>query len=312
MSESNTPNIGGSNTTIGGIIVTIILGLLYYMNGGEPTTTEEDVAENIEEGPVYEGLENYLPTTHFGEIIEHPHYTISYSEKHKQAEWVAYELTRDMVLKSKAERDHLTFRPDPNLDPELAVKTSDYTRSGYDRGHLVPAQDMAFDEQAMKETFFMTNVSPQEKDFNRGKWKQLEMEVREWAAKYDDIYVITGPILTKRAKKRFPKSKKYIPVPAYYYKIILDYTGKDAKAIAFRFRNEETEYPLSGFVTTIDAIEELTELDFFPELPDDMEAQLESQADLDDWGLTQNAYSVMSPDTMMMVKKYLEEEEEEN
>ena len=308
MSEKKKPKVSKGNTTIGGVVVALVLGLLYFVNGGE-TTTEDDVIENIEEGIVYNGLTNYLPTSTTDQLIKYPYYTISYSEKHKQAEWVAYKLTRDMVLKAgSASRAHMPFKPDSNLDKSKAVKTSDYTRSGYDRGHLVPAQDMSFDETAMKETFFMSNVSPQDKDFNRGKWKELENETRNWASKYDEIYVIAGPVLTKRAIKRFPKDKKYIPVPHSYYKIILDFTGNEneVKAIAFWLRNQETEIPLSGFVTTIDEIEKLTGIDFFPGLPDDIEDELESRARIDDWNMTQDAYSVSFDPSQ--IKEFLEEE----
>ena len=158
MSEENKPSTGGSNTTIGGVIVAIIVGLLYYMNGGEMPTVEDDVVENIEEKMMYSGVENYLPTSTTNQLIKYPHYTISYSEKHKQAEWVAYKLTRDMVLKATADRGHLTFKPDTSLESSKAVRSSDYTRSGYDRGHLVPAQDMAFSSTAMKETFYMLSL----------------------------------------------------------------------------------------------------------------------------------------------------------
>ena len=308
MSEENKPKIGGSNTKIGGVIVAVILALLYYMGGGEPSTPQDDIVDNIEEGMVYNGLRNYLPTSTTDQLIKYPYYTISYSEKHKQAEWVAYKLTRDMVLKATADRGHLTFKKDTSLESSKAVSSSDYTRTGYDRGHLVPAQDMAFSATAMKETFYMSNVSPQDKDFNRGKWKELENETRNWAAKYDEIYVIAGPVLTKRAIKRFPKTKKSIPVPHSYFKIILDFTGNEdeVKAIAFWLRNQETEIPLSGFVTTIDEIEELTGIDFFPGLPDDIENKLESQARIDDWEMTQDAYSVSFDSTM--IKQFLEEE----
>ena len=245
LKASKKPKSGGSNFKIGGIIVALILGGLYLGTGGkidvggETAENEEQVTpqDDKEKKPEYFGLVDYLPTSTTGNIIKHTHYSLSYSEKHKQAEWVAYEITRDMVLNTTAERGHLSFKADPNLDKKKALVSKDYTRTGYDRGHLLPAQDMAFDKEAMKETFFMTNVSPQQKDFNRGVWKSLELLVRDWAANFDKIYVITGPVLTKRAKSRFPKAKKSVPVPSSYYKIILDYTGTDIKAIGFWLKN---------------------------------------------------------------------------
>ena len=293
-------SIGGSKTTIGGVIFAIIVGALYLGNGGaieleeQGEEKEEQIVQEDNGKDKFFGLVDYLPTLTEGKIkIEHDNYTLSYSDEHKQPEWVAYELNRDKVENVVASRGHLGFSADPNLpDWVEPVVSNDYTNSGYDRGHLLPAQDMASDPMAMKETFYMTNVSPQDKDFNRGIWKSLEMQVREWAQAFDNIYVITGPVLTRRAKKRFPKSKKSIPVPHSYYKIILDFHGSDIKAIAFLMKNEESDYPLISFATTIDDIEEETGIDFFSKLPDDLEAKLESEVDIASWALTRDAYSV--------------------
>ncbi len=288
-----------NNTTIGGIIVAIIMAALYFFNGGsgDETSTEKNNNTEITKGiPKYFGLVDYLPTaTNGNEIITHSYYSLSYSEKHKQPEWVAYEISRDMVLKGTASREDLRFRPDPKLDPKLAVTSSDYTRSGYDRGHLLPAQDMAFSEDAMEETFYMTNVSPQDKDFNRGVWKSLELQVRDWAANFDKLYVITGPVLTTRAKKimnKGSKKKMEIPVPQSYYKIVLDFYGSDIKMIAFWMKNVESDAPLIAFATTVDDIEKMTGIDFFPALPDAIEDELESKIDLTNWGLDKSAYSL--------------------
>jgi len=299
----------GSNTTIGGVIVAVIAAGLYFFNGGDtPGTETSDGGDKIEatlEIPKFFGLVDYLPSSTTGKIITHNYYSLSYSEKYMQPEWVAYEISRDMVLKSKAEREGMGFRPDPNLDSKVAVKTGDYTRTGYDRGHLLPAQDMSFNEEAMKETFYMTNVSPQEKDFNRGVWKSLESQIRDWAANFDKLYVITGPVLTKRAKKimnKTSKKKKHIHVPHSFYKVVLDFHGSDIKMIAFWMKNVESDAPLIAFATTVDDIEEMTGIDFFPALPDDIEVELESKLDLTNWALDKSAYS-MNIDSLQSVNK---------
>lgn len=303
MSEGK-PSLG-SNKTLGGIIVAIILGGLYYYNGdtGETTVDENEESAITRNLPKYFGLVDYLPTSTTGKIITHNYYSLSYSEKHLQPEWVAYEISRDNVISSKAKRDELRFRPDPNLDKEIAVVSSDYTRSGYDRGHLLPAQDMSFKEEAMAETFYMTNVSPQDKDFNRGVWKSLELQVRDWAKHFDKLYVVTGPVLTKRAKRiinKTSKKKKKIPVPHSYYKIVLDFYGTDIKMVGFWLKNVESDAPLIAFATSVDDIEEMTGIDFFPELPDDIEDELESKIDLTNWGLDKSAYS-MNIDSLQLV-----------
>src|SRR5450759_1124712 len=96
-----------------------------------------------------------------------------------------------MVLYSGEERGN--FKMD-QLVTTISSKSSDYTKSGYDRGHLCPAADMGFNPVAMEESFFMSNISPQVPDFNRGLWKELEMTVRKWAIKEHKLYVVTGPV----------------------------------------------------------------------------------------------------------------------
>ena len=112
------------------------------------------------------------------QLVTHLGYSLSYNEKHEQANWVFYELTIDEVLGSIKRKDQ--FRADPNIKTGSA-SLSDYKRSGYDRGHLAPAADMKWSSKAMSESFFMSNMSPQTPSFNRGIWKKLENLVRKWA-----------------------------------------------------------------------------------------------------------------------------------
>jgi endonuclease G, mitochondrial len=133
-----------------------------------------------------------LPTSTTHEIVKHSYYTLSYSKKNEQAEWVAYLLTRSMIT-GQSERTE-NFRPDPSV-PSGSAQLVDYKNSGYDRGHLCPAGDMTFSNQAMSETFYLSNMSPQTPAFNRGIWKNLESLVREWAKEDDSIFVVTGGIL---------------------------------------------------------------------------------------------------------------------
>ncbi|HEY9116686.1 MAG TPA: DNA/RNA non-specific endonuclease, partial [Roseivirga sp.] len=113
-----------------------------------------------------------------------------------------------------------------------------------------------------------------------GVWKKLEEQVREWAKANQTVYVVTGPVLNK-SFKTIGKSK--VSVPEYYYKIVLDIEKPEIKAIAFLIKNEKSSAELSSFVVTIDQIENLTKLDFFPTLPDDLENALESQKATNRW-----------------------------
>lgn len=221
---------------------------------------------------------NHLPTTKNGKIIEHHYFTLSYVEKYEQAEWVAYELTKARIVNGNLERSD-DFRPDPSI-PTGSATPEDYSNSGYDRGHLVPAGDMEFSETAMSETFYMSNMSPQVSAFNRGIWKHLEEQIRKWTIQNSHLYIVTGGVLSDD----LPKMRRTkVRIPKYFYKVILDYDQPDIKAIAFLIPNARTKKPLRSYVVTIDSVEEITGIDFFSALPDDLENSLESSSDLKQW-----------------------------
>jgi len=219
---------------------------------------------------------DFLPVP-TADIVRHTYYMLSYNEKFEQANWVYYELTDSMLINGGEERTN-KFKMDPLIKTGSA-KTSDYTKSGYDRGHLCPAADMGFNPKAMEESFMMSNISPQTPEFNRGIWKELETTVRKWARKEHKIYVVTGPIF-KNSKGTIGPDE--VLVPGYFFKIIYDPTDQP-KLIAFILPNEKSERPLTDFAVTTDEAENLTGFDFFSQLPDDLESKLESKVELAGW-----------------------------
>jgi endonuclease G len=219
----------------------------------------------------------YLPTSTTKEVIEHEFYTLSYSEKHEQAEWVAYELKKKQLSHSNLERPY--FIDDPEVESGSA-SWKNYKRSGYDKGHLCPAGDRRFSRKAFDETFYTSNISPQHNDFNAGIWNKLEQKTRYWAAKYDGVYVVTGGVLTNNLETI---GNEDVSVPKYFYKILLDNSRGEYKVIAFLLPHEDSEKPLNLFVVPIDKIEKMTGIDFFPNLPDDIENRLEKSADYKGW-----------------------------
>lgn len=145
-------------------------------------------------------------------IIEREGYALGYIEKHEQPAWVQYIMTSEEVSRRAAKRGD-DFRPDPAV-PTGSATPQDYTRSGYDRGHLAPAADMSFSVKTMSESFFMSNMSPQAPQFNRGIWSKLEKQVRHFATKEKRIVVVTGPILP--AEKAITIGANKVTVPQYY------------------------------------------------------------------------------------------------
>ena len=222
--------------------------------------------------------QNELPKPLLNEqIVKHSGFTLSYNEKYEQASWVAYELTADELIKRVKRSD--SFKKDSKVSTGSSLP-SDYAKSGYDRGHLAPAADLSWSEATMKESFYMSNMSPQKPGFNRGIWKKLEGYVRQWAFDNGAIYVVTGGVL-KDIDQYIGKSN--VGVPKYYYKVILDYSGPEKKGIGFILPNQSSSKKLQLLAVTIDDIELITGIDFFHSIPDSEEKFLESQFDVNQW-----------------------------
>lgn len=217
-----------------------------------------------------------------GELIRHEGYTLSYLDAYKDAQWVAYPLL-DYETTGDAERKNEQFTPDPSVPTGTALP-SDYTRSGYDRGHLAPAGDFKYSQRMMRETFFMSNITPQAPQFNRGIWKELEEQVRAWAIRDNGLYVVTGPVL-QPGLPTIGKANE-VSVPQKFYKVILYCNKPDIRMIGFLLDNEPSNSSLKQFVVSVDQIEQLTGIDFFPKIPDDLERKLESKSRgemVDEW-----------------------------
>jgi endonuclease G len=220
---------------------------------------------------------DFLPTSTTNQIVKHDYYTLSYNEKYEQAEWVAYELKKSYVRNGNFGR--------PYFIEDSKVKTGsadwrNYKKSGYDKGHLCPAGDMEFSNNAYNDTFFTSNISPQVHDFNDGVWNRLEQKVRYWATKYDGICVITAGVLQPNLKTI---GQEKVLVPNYFYKILLDNSNGKYKMIAFLVPNAKSDRPLYDFVVSVDSIEKMTGIDFFPKLDDKTENSLEKNSDYKDW-----------------------------
>jgi endonuclease G, mitochondrial len=255
-----------------GILLTLVFESLSTPVLDEITSNPKDNIQNKKAQ-----LFDYLPTSTTNQIVKHDYYTLSYNEKYEQAEWVAYELKREFVRNNNFKR--------PFFIEDSKVKTGsadwrNYKNSGYDKGHLCPAADMEFKINAYNDTFFTSNISPQEHDFNAGVWNRLEQKVRYWATKYDDLYVVTGGVLQPSLKTI---GKEKVLVPNYFYKIILNNSNGKYKAIAFLIPNKKSDRPLYEFVVSIDSIEKMTVIDFFPKLDDKTENILEKSSDYKTW-----------------------------
>jgi endonuclease G, mitochondrial len=224
-------------------------------------------------------LFNFLPSVNNGKVIKHQYYTLSYVEKHELAEWTAHKLSYESAHGSTSRTDN--FRMDSKVRTGSAT-TADYKNSGYDRGHLVPAGDMRLNRSAMSDSFFMSNMAPQTAAMNRGVWRKIESQVRDWTKRGESLYVITGPVLS-RIQDSIGENR--VSVPSYFYKIVLDYQNKTPRMIAFLVPNHSSKKWVDDFIVSVDYVEEITGLDFFAALPNDLEDDLESQISPWKWNL---------------------------
>lgn len=214
------------------------------------------------------------------QIVKHDGYTLSYNNDTRNADWVGYELTGEEV-QGVVERGE-NFEPDPLVRGPQACD-SDYKKSGWDRGHLAPAADMKWSKKAMNESFYLSNVSPQDKQLNRGTWKKLEELCRDKAELYGRVIIIAGPLFYD--KKPCYIGENRVRVPDAFFKVLLsDYRGKH-RTIGFLFDNKGGKSKLKEHATTVDRVEELTGLDFFAQLPDSIETGAEASYSAAFWGI---------------------------
>lgn len=212
------------------------------------------------------------------QILKRTGYVASYNKTTLLPNWVAWHLTAERT-EGSAKRSGIDFAEDTEV-PEPRATDWDYYNSGYDRGHMCPAADNKWSKKAMEESFLFTNMCPQNGNLNRGDWNEMEMACRKWAKKYGDLYIVCGPILYKGKHKTIGKNK--VVVPEAFFKVVLR-TGDNPQAIGFIYKNTSGNRPKDSYVNTVDEVERITGIDFFPSLPDDVEKNVEATADIANW-----------------------------
>ena len=211
--------------------------------------------------------------------IAHIGYQVSYNSDWHLPNWVAYQLTAEEVAGEEARSNK--FLPDPLVDGD-PVLTSDYTHSGFDRGHMAPAADMKWSPQAMRESFYMTNICPQNHSNNAGDWKDLEELVRDLAATYGNIYLACGPVVSDTSNTI--GTIRRIVVPESFYKVLLRQKADGSwTSIGFVMPNAAGNRPLMTYMLPVDSVENMVGVDLFPLLPDSIENAVESDYTISDW-----------------------------
>lgn len=225
------------------------------------------------------------------QAVHHLALSLGYSEPDEQAAWVQHIVIPEVEFANVSRTND--FRPDSLVSTGSAVEADYFLKEimpdgemrydgfGYDRGHLAPSADFRWSQTALSESYFYSNMSPQKPEFNRERWAELEAWVRTYVIDFKEpVFVVTGPVLKSGLKKQ---GSNEVSIPEQFYKIVLDVTGKEKRAIAFLMPNDHCAYPVSGYVTSVDAIEKLTGFDFFSSLDDKLESELEAMTSIDGW-----------------------------
>lgn len=214
-----------------------------------------------------------VPKESKNKIILHTYFTLSYNSTHKQPDWVAYKVFYNKLRNISRTDD---FREDPKISGEVS-QLSDYEGSNFDRGHLAPARLMSYNNRSMSESFYLTNISPQSPSFNRGIWKRLEEKVAYWASKSDSLYVVTGPLLDKPLGYI---GANRVSVPRAFFKAILRFDSGKIRGMGFFIPHQNTPISLYSYSLSIDELETITDLDFFYNLDDKLESEIEKNRNL--------------------------------
>lgn len=229
-------------------------------------------------------------------------YITSYNSSTRNPNWVAWHLTREHT-DGMYSRKGVPYYDDCGMAIGIASFSPEIVRGSYfvdmeapaprqehsdwrehpadiDHGHLCPAADCKWDKGAMNQSFLLTNMCPQNHGLNGGDWDKLENKCRSWAKRFGDVYIVAGPIFYDGVKTTFGDNE--IAIPDAFFKVVLCLNGTP-KALGFVFPNEDAKHDLNYYVVTVDEVEEITGLDFFSSLDDEVENDVESKSDLSMW-----------------------------
>lgn len=258
------------------VCILILLSLKYYKTLTNSSSTRVNEQLNWDVISI-DSLLHIHSKSSAEQIVHHHAFSLAYDEDSEQALWVSYILTREQANARRTRRDR--FRAD-DLVKTGSATLSDYKKSGYDRGHLAPAADMRWSKQSMSESFYLSNMSPQAPSFNQGIWRVLEEQVREWAVRDEKLMIATGPVFYQVIDTI---GENEIWVPSHYYKIVVDVSLPKIKGIAFIMPNEKSNQTIYDFAVSIDSVEQVTGIDFMPNLPELNQMEIESNDDWLEW-----------------------------
>jgi endonuclease G len=301
--KSNKKSPKGKSKGIWALLLTIAAVLFYIVEVAQISFTEEDPKPAKTATPVQPSIQKEHKTQKKSEtvaqleipvlekkapsqILSYKGFTVSYNNNTRLPNWVAYELTAEEAEGENPRKDR--FRQDPQAYGPQGDK-EDYKHSGWDRGHMAPAGDFKWSGEAMDETYYFTNICPQNTQLNTGDWKELEEQCRRWAVKYGSLYIVCGPIVQENRHGTLGENR--VVIPDKFYKVVLARINGEYRGAGFIFHNSPlrkskisgkppVNRPLESYLVPIDEVEAITGIDFFPALPADTQNRVESSKEM--------------------------------
>jgi len=255
-----------------GVTAALVCFLLYRVIVNNDTAHPVPLSEGGRDSLMTVGVPNGMSDT----MLRYSAFVVHFNGTRGIANCASYELTAN-ELNGAAERSG-DFLPDTGV--KGCPSPADYAGSGYDRGHLVPAADLKWNEQAMRQSFRLTNVGPMHKALNEGGWAKLEEKVREWTSRDSALLVFTGPVVSESDTTL---ASGRVTVPSAYYKVIMAPCVRPVRVIAFIYPNGHCGGRLRQYAVSVDEVERRTGLDFFPTLPTSEQQRLEAAVNLEAW-----------------------------
>lgn len=264
-------------------VLIILIGIIGLRSNGSSKNTEHK-ADNPSPSSVsvatHDLLDVKIPEDIPSQLKEYTGFRLSFNAHNKTPNWVAWELLGSETS-GESSRSNKFWTDSEILN---CSENADYSRSGYDRGHICPAADQKWSQQAMDDCFVMANMCPQDHALNSGAWNTLENKERSWALRDSSILIVAGPIYSDTDNATIGKNK--VRVPGAFFKCIVAPYIDEPRGIAFVYPNMSSPGNMQNYVTTIDQVEQLTGFDFFHALPDEIENKIESVSSFRDWTRT--------------------------
>lgn len=265
------------------IVLTLVLIACFYLFAETTKTHKESEVYETSKASTVATLDQQLyfvklPAGQAEILRSYTGFEVSFNPEKHVPNYVSWELTCSET-DGPYSRQNVSFGEDPAVDGCATLQ--DYRRSGFDRGHMAPAADMKWSEQAMDDCHYLTNIAPQDHALNAGRWNSLEQKCRNIAKQDSSVLIIAGPILTDRLRRTIGETQ--VVVPERFFKVLYTPFTNPPRAIAFVMPNRATSDPLTSLVMTVDQLEEITGMDFFSVLPDSIENEIESRIEPRKW-----------------------------